>query len=378
MANNEYKLDFSGGRILLTSGGTTKELLSSENVVQLGATVTGAIPTCSEQDLNSLTTTGFYSGQSLTNTPPQIGNSPTGWLFIQVINHRDPAGYVKQIAYGLVSPWQDAIWVRTQVNGAWGGWGMSYRGRARSLSTSSTYQGQWFRFAQIRLFDQYANISAQFAGQNEGHGSMNGRYWRLRVRVKQQQAMGSAPYIVCALDDSSSKVVNPRDFGYTVTANDANETKVDFYHHINTGYCSAYIDVEKMDGASNDHYLKLFDGEPYTTTAPSVLANWGGYDWNTVSFQNGWTQYSGTDFQDVGYKRDIGGVVRLRGLITPGTWSSTMFALPSGLRPKKNLIFPAACADGFAEVRVNSSGNVVGSGSGTWLSLDSIQFEAEQ
>lgn len=105
--------------------------------------------------------------------------------------------------------------------------------------------------------------------------------------------------------------------------------------------------------------------------------------WTAVStFSNGWTNY-GAGYPTAGYYKDRE-VVRLKGLIRPGTISQTAFNLPTGFRPADFLHLPAGVDDGAAGsgntraiVRISQAGDVIPHSSGVtagWYSLDGVSF----
>lgn len=377
MANNEFKLDFSNGEIDLTSGGTTKTLLPSGRLIKLNAAENGSIEVNSGADLDNETSTRIFSGSNMINAPSA---NAAGWWYVEVLRHNDSNGYVQQTASGLSGHQSALVFRRVQVAGVWSGWAPVSSGFIETTSTSNTYLGQWTKIATIRITQQYVNTSMQLDCAVENHGATNYRYFRLALRVKQQVALGGLPYVDLRMVESSNTgSVDAHDIGYTITQNDATATEVDFYVRINTGFSALYAEPRnrRETGVGS---ITLHSLQPYTTTAPSVIPNeWGGSSWTPVTFQNGWSDY-GTGWHSVSYKRDNNGIVRLRGLALPGTWDSTIFNLPAGMRPSNILIFPSVSnSDGLMTVRIDTSGNVyTNGGGGGWCTFEGINFEAEQ
>jgi hypothetical protein len=103
-----------------------------------------------------------------------------------------------------------------------------------------------------------------------------------------------------------------------------------------------------------------------------------------VGFQNAWTNYGVSGFNTAGFRKNTLNQVRLKGLISLGIVGDTAFTLPVGYRPLNTLIFPiityAPVINTFGQVRIDPSGNVIifPPSNNTWLSLDSISFDAEQ
>lgn len=107
--------------------------------------------------------------------------------------------------------------------------------------------------------------------------------------------------------------------------------------------------------------------------------------WNEPVLQNSWTPY-GYCWGGVGYTKNTDGIVSLRGLISGGSTSGTIFTLPVGHRPTRTDVYcavntyNATPTDAQAVLVVQPSGNVVISSgvSSTWLSLSGCNFVAEQ
>ncbi len=98
-------------------------------------------------------------------------------------------------------------------------------------------------------------------------------------------------------------------------------------------------------------------------------------------FSSGWSNY-GSGYEVAGYYRDAQDRVHLRGAIKSGTaGGSTVFTLPSGLRPANRLPFivQSSTGTGSGRVDVRSDGTVTveSVGSNALLSLNGISFLAD-
>jgi len=96
--------------------------------------------------------------------------------------------------------------------------------------------------------------------------------------------------------------------------------------------------------------------------------------WIAPNLINGWVN-AGGNAATAGYWRDPFGVVRLRGTIYPG--SGTIFTLPAGYRPPKEMLFPAAAGatPPIRSISVGTDGSVsVNASNVDWLSLSGIAF----
>ena len=104
--------------------------------------------------------------------------------------------------------------------------------------------------------------------------------------------------------------------------------------------------------------------------------------WQTPSsLLNGWVNYGGA-YNNVAFRKEIDGSVRVRGLIKNGTFSSgstgRVFLLPAGYRPASQYIFSAVVGDNtHGRVDVTPSGYVCAKSgsSNSFLSLDGIRFD---
>lgn len=95
--------------------------------------------------------------------------------------------------------------------------------------------------------------------------------------------------------------------------------------------------------------------------------------WIAPTLVNSWRIY-GSGFTDPGY-RIVGDVVQLRGMMTGGAMTSTMFILPGGYRPTRAHIVPAVANDAFGQCRVQTDGSVMAqTGATGWFSIDNISF----
>jgi hypothetical protein len=91
-------------------------------------------------------------------------------------------------------------------------------------------------------------------------------------------------------------------------------------------------------------------------TAPAAPAS----VWTNVTFQNGWTNYGGTN-QTVQYRMFVD-LVQIRGAMKDGTNSSTAFTLPVGYRPPANtsglLVGGGMNVEGVADILTDGSVNI--------------------
>lgn len=109
--------------------------------------------------------------------------------------------------------------------------------------------------------------------------------------------------------------------------------------------------------------------------------------WTDATLSAGWTKPN-PYYLTTGYAKDFDGTVRLRGVLSGGTYSNStpIFTLPAALAPAAYQLFVVAQSsvfEGPGTVEVRTDGGVyapvvtsVQSGTSTYLSLDGISFRA--
>jgi len=98
-------------------------------------------------------------------------------------------------------------------------------------------------------------------------------------------------------------------------------------------------------------------------------------------FQNGWVNYDSTAQSTVAFYRDPLGVVHLKGQIRAGTNGATLFTLPAGYRPAKNMVLPftnVAGTGAVANLSITSDGRVTPfcGGGCVQAGMDGLTFRA--
>jgi hypothetical protein len=98
---------------------------------------------------------------------------------------------------------------------------------------------------------------------------------------------------------------------------------------------------------------------------------------NQPAFQNGWSGSVGADDEGLSFFKDSWGIVHLQGNagnVNPST--NTIFTLPTGYRPNKNLYFAVYGSGGSAAyVQIGSNGNVTVIGpSENYVGLSNVTF----
>ncbi|WNV90319.1 hypothetical protein [Umezawaea sp. Da 62-37] len=98
--------------------------------------------------------------------------------------------------------------------------------------------------------------------------------------------------------------------------------------------------------------------------------------WRLLTLLNGWTNY-GTEWSRAMYRRGVGDLVEVRGLVMNGT-ANHVGTLPAGFRPATTLLTVQNGADLFARVDINNIGQIIRlTGSSSYLTLN-LMFHAEQ
>jgi hypothetical protein len=100
--------------------------------------------------------------------------------------------------------------------------------------------------------------------------------------------------------------------------------------------------------------------------------------WNNVSYVNSWTTFNAS-FEDAQYMKDTLGFVHVRGIVKDGTSGTTVFTLPAGYRPLKEITAPAITIAGIVGFTyIFSNGDVqasmIGGGVATSYSFGQIVF----
>lgn len=103
--------------------------------------------------------------------------------------------------------------------------------------------------------------------------------------------------------------------------------------------------------------------------------------WIEPTLLNGWVNYDSA-WDNVAYCLDSDGFVHVKGMIRTGTTAAntTLFTLPVGYRPARNMIFAGRMSGNLSfELRVFSTGAVLigdSGGSATWTSFGEHTFKA--
>lgn len=140
-----------------------------------------------------------------------------------------------------------------------------------------------------------------------------------------------------------------------------------------TGGTTPAISIS-ASSSSTDGYLSSTDWNTFNGKASTAFPGW-----NSVSFQNSWSD-AGYPEPVCSYYKDAFGVVRLQGgAIHSGNSSATIFTLPSGYRPTGTLTFTvfgeASSVAVLSLLAIDSSGNVSMLPAGNVVAFNGITFQ---
>lgn len=142
---------------------------------------------------------------------------------------------------------------------------------------------------------------------------------------------------------------------------------------VSSGGTTPAISMAAASGSTNG-YLSSTDWNTFNGKASTAFPGW-----NSVSFQNSWSD-AGYPSPLCSYYKDAFSVVRLQGGAIRGSNSSaTIFTLPSGYRPASVMIFPVygevSSVATLSIVTIDTSGNVSMLPAGNTVGLNNITFQ---
>jgi hypothetical protein len=142
---------------------------------------------------------------------------------------------------------------------------------------------------------------------------------------------------------------------------------------VSSGGTTPAISMAAASGSVNG-YLTSTDWNTFNGKASTAFPGW-----NSVTFQNSWSD-AGFPSPLCSYYKDAFSVVRLQGgAIRASNSSATIFTLPSGYRPASVMIFPVygevSSVATLSIVTIDTSGNVSMLPAGNTVGLNSITFQ---
>jgi hypothetical protein len=95
---------------------------------------------------------------------------------------------------------------------------------------------------------------------------------------------------------------------------------------------------------------------------------------NQPAFQNSWVNF-GAPFTSAAFRKERGGIVRLRGVVKSGVATTVIWTLPITYRPPATLMFGVHGSGSEGRVDVTAAGAVQQQvGGNAYISLDGIAF----
>jgi hypothetical protein len=130
-----------------------------------------------------------------------------------------------------------------------------------STNTANTYTGQYTKIASVSITSQYKDANAVLIVTNVGSGTTTLAKGTLYFRVKQQNAMGSAPGI--DLKISNSELINENNFIAVITENSTSATTVELYYKAALSYdCLNFTQIINTG-------FNLYNSQSYLTALPT-------------------------------------------------------------------------------------------------------------
>lgn len=204
----------SGGSTARLSGVASGAYVQLSGMTEAFATTINLGGAAGAKTMRAGTRAGSYYIELLNDALTAITSSP-----FSIVNTA-PTGAFSIASTGVVS--------MTQGLSSWN----------NGFYTNNTGAGSVFitRIAQVSLTGQYQGSSAEILMIQEGDGATTASWARLQFRVKQQNAMGSAPYVdLVMIDGRNTSIAN---FNAVLTTNTAGSTVVALYMTIPAAYQS--------------------------------------------------------------------------------------------------------------------------------------------
>lgn len=160
------------------------------------------------------------------------------------------------------------------------------------------------------------------------------------------------------------------------------DARVNEYHHIGADNSGVFGQIGIGAPLSNNGYLLAKGGGNSYLSLQTIYYPLTHTDWTNMYLQNSWTYYA-SGYTVPQYTKSSDGLVSMKGFIKTGTYGTTVANLPDGYRPSKRLLMSNTCSNGSAvvlcRIDIDSSGNIIVVGGGNaWVSLDAMNFYADQ
>jgi hypothetical protein len=136
-----------------------------------------------------------------------------------------------------------------------------------------------------------------------------------------------------------------------------------------------------LQPSGNSNALSYNAGSNAFFTLQSIFYPAGAATWTNLTLQNSWVAYS-SPYTVAAVTKGSDGIVSIKGFMRSGiTTNNTIIAtLPVGYRPKQEMIVEGISTDRLARLDIYPNGSIalVYAYANTWLSIDNINFPAEQ
>jgi hypothetical protein len=143
----------------------------------------------------------------------------------------------------------------------------------------------------------------------------------------------------------------------------------------NNGYAEFSV-----QNAANGNGVTYVAGTNSYITMQNMYYPSGATTWTSFTPSGSWVYY-GAPYTTTAYTKGNDGIVSVKGFIRSGTVTggTVIGNLPAGYRPSLEMMFEVSSADAFGRIDILPNGNIViGAANVAWLSLDNINFQAEQ
>jgi hypothetical protein len=232
-------------------------------------------------DFNTLTLPGFY----------QIAPSSSDWgVFSNAPVNAYQFGALVVVATGNVTSqiyqphnggtgWGTGMYIRSKYNASdWGPWEAIFTSRSSAtfktvstygLSTSATgtnYTGQWTKIGSLSINGQYLAGTAVIDLVSSDSGSNNKTYARILWRVKQQNALGGAPFVNLDINADAQRL-DPSSVAAVLVTNTTSLTQVDLFVKVNDPYDSLKFNpyIVYQNGA----VFSWYELQPFSASLPA-------------------------------------------------------------------------------------------------------------
>ena len=148
------------------------------------------------------------------------------------------------------------------VSSIWRSYGVTQL--AKTTANNATYVGQYTKFLTVTLSSQYQDYTAEVTAMSAGNGTSYNQNSRLNIRIKQQNAFGSDPFI--EVFQTQLTPVDKQRYFYSIVQNTPT-TIVDFYvmNVESWNQINFFVQNDLLNGGS----AAYLSAQAYVTTLPA-------------------------------------------------------------------------------------------------------------